>query len=52
VGAWKNIKRGWGILSSHTRFEVKDGAYVGFWRDLRCGDKAIKEAALLVCMML
>jgi hypothetical protein len=24
VGLWKNIRRGWGKFSSHTRFEVGD----------------------------
>jgi hypothetical protein len=26
VGLWKNIIRGWGKFSSHTRFEMGDGS--------------------------
>ena len=43
VGAWKNIKRGWGMFSSHTKFEVRDGAKVRFWHDLWFGDKALRK---------
>jgi hypothetical protein len=25
VGLWKNIRRAWGIFSSHIKFEVRDG---------------------------
>jgi hypothetical protein len=44
VGVWKNIRRGWGMYSSHTRFDVGDGVSARFWNDLWCGDKALKEA--------
>jgi hypothetical protein len=44
VGFWKNIIRGWGKVSSHTRSEVGDGANIRFWHDLRCEDMALKEA--------
>ena len=44
VGLWKNIKRAWGIFSSHTKFEVRDGYKVRFWHNLLCGNKALKEA--------
>jgi hypothetical protein len=30
MGLWKNIMRGWGKFSSHTRFEVGDGSEVRF----------------------
>jgi hypothetical protein len=30
-----------GMFSSHTRFEVRDGAKVRFWHDMWCGDKAL-----------
>lgn len=46
VGVWKNIRRGWGICSSHTRFDVEDGVNVRFWHDLWCGDKTLKKAFL------
>jgi hypothetical protein len=36
VGIWKNIRRGWGMFSSHYRFEVGDGNNVRFWHEL-CG---------------
>jgi hypothetical protein len=44
VGFWKNIMRGWGKVSSHTRFEVGDGSNIRFWHDLWCEDMALKEA--------
>jgi hypothetical protein len=37
VGLWKNIRRGWGKFSSHTRFEVEDGSKVSFWHDCVVG---------------
>jgi hypothetical protein len=46
VGLWKNIIKGWGKFSSHTRFEVGDGFKVRFLHDLWCGDMASKEAFL------
>jgi hypothetical protein len=30
VGHWKNIRRGWEELSSHTRFEMGDGSKIQF----------------------
>jgi len=33
VGVWKNIIRGLGIYSSHTRFDVGDGVNAKFWHD-------------------
>jgi hypothetical protein len=35
---------GWGMYSSHTRFEVGDCTNFRFWHDLWCGDKVLKEA--------
>jgi hypothetical protein len=35
---------GWGMFSSHTKFEVGDGFNIILWYDLWCGDKALKEA--------
>jgi hypothetical protein len=34
VGLWKNIKRSWGVFSSHARFEVGDGFKISFRHDL------------------
>jgi hypothetical protein len=50
LGLWKNIRRGWGKFSSHTKFEVRDCSNVDFWHNLWCGDKALKEG-LPVCYM-
>jgi hypothetical protein len=38
VGLRKNIRRGWGKFSSHTKFEVGDGSKIRFWPDLWCED--------------
>ena len=43
AGIWKNIMRGWGKFSSHTKFEVGDGTKVRFWHDLWREDKALKK---------
>jgi hypothetical protein len=43
VGLWKNIKRGWGEFSSHTRFEVDDGSKIRFWH-VWCEDQTLKVA--------
>jgi hypothetical protein len=29
-GLWKNIRRGWGEFSSHTRFEIDNGFKIDF----------------------
>jgi hypothetical protein len=34
VGIWKNIRKYWGMFSSHTRFEVGDDTNVRMWHDL------------------
>ena len=31
VGLWKNIRRGWRLFFSHTRFELRDGSNIRFW---------------------
>jgi hypothetical protein len=38
-GGLKNIRRGWEMFCSHTRFDVGDGTNVRFWHDLWCRDK-------------
>jgi hypothetical protein len=30
VGIWKNIRRGWGMFSSHIRFEVGNASKIRF----------------------
>jgi hypothetical protein len=44
VGLWKNIRRGWGNFSCHTRFEVEDDSEIRFWHDQWCEDMALKKA--------
>lgn len=44
VGLWKNIKKGWRMISSHTRFQMGDGFKIRFWHDVWCREKALKEA--------
>jgi hypothetical protein len=48
VGLRKNIRRGWGKLYSHTKFEVGDGFKFRFWHDLWYGDMALKDAFLVL----
>jgi hypothetical protein len=43
VGLWKNIKKGWRMFSSHTRFKLGDGSNIRFYHDVWCGEKALKE---------
>jgi hypothetical protein len=44
VGLWKNIRRGWSVLFSHTRFELGNGSKISFWDDLWCGDLPLRVA--------
>jgi hypothetical protein len=44
VGLWKNIRRGWSLFCSHTRFELGDGSRISFWDDVWCGQWLLKEA--------
>jgi hypothetical protein len=44
VGLWKNIRRGWRLFSSHTRFELGNGSRTSFWDDVWCGQWPLKEA--------
>lgn len=46
VGLWKNIRRSWKMIFSHTRFEMGDGSKIRFWHDVWHGEKALKEAFL------
>jgi hypothetical protein len=44
VGLWKNIKKGWSLFCSHTRFEPGDGSKIRFWNDVWCGELSLKVA--------
>ena len=46
VGFWKNIRRGWGEFSCHTKFEVEDDFKIRLWHNLWCRDRVLKEAYL------
>jgi hypothetical protein len=37
VGLWKNIKRGWRMFYSYTRFELGDESKLRFWHDVVWG---------------
>jgi hypothetical protein len=43
VGAWKHIRRGWGVLSSFVKYEVRDEFKIRYWHALWCGDQPLKE---------
>jgi len=34
VGLWKNIRKGWSLFSSHTRFILGNGSRIRFWDDV------------------
>ncbi|KAG2723320.1 hypothetical protein I3760_02G165000 [Carya illinoinensis] len=44
VGIWKHIRRGWGVFANRTRFLVGEGTGIKFWRDIWCGEAALKDA--------
>jgi len=44
VGLWKNIRKGWSLFSSHTRFILGNGSRIRFWDDVWCGEMPLKEA--------
>jgi hypothetical protein len=43
VGLWKNIRKGWNLFFSHTRFELGDGSKIIFLNDVWCGELPLKE---------
>jgi hypothetical protein len=38
------LERAGGLLSSHTRFDMRDGSKITFWDDMWCADSSLKEA--------
>jgi hypothetical protein len=48
VGLWKNIKRGWDLFFSHTRFELGDGFKIRFGENMWCREMTLKEAFLVL----
>jgi hypothetical protein len=34
VGLWKNIRKGWSLFCSHTRFILGHGSRIRFWYDV------------------
>jgi hypothetical protein len=44
VGLWKNIRRGWSLLYSLTRFDLGDGSKIRFWDNVWCGESPLKVA--------
>ncbi|XP_042974564.1 uncharacterized protein LOC122306191 [Carya illinoinensis] len=44
VGVWKHIRRGWGVFVRHTKLVAGEGTHVKFWRDIWCGEEALKDA--------
>jgi hypothetical protein len=43
VGLWKNIRKGWSLFSSHSRFILGNGSRIRFWDDVWCGEMPLKE---------
>jgi len=41
----ENIRRGWSLFFSHTRFELGDRSNIRFWDDVWCGELTLKEAS-------
>jgi len=44
VGLWKNIRKGWSLFNSHTRFILGNGSRIRFWDDVWCGEMPLKKA--------
>jgi hypothetical protein len=44
VGMWKNIRRGWEVLSKFLKYEMRDESKISFWHDLWYGDHPLKES--------
>ena len=43
VSLWKYIRRVWGQLSWHVKFDVGSGTRLKFWHDLWCGEAVLQE---------
>lgn len=46
---WKKIRKGWGKLSTHSKFQVGDGSKIKFCYDWGCEDRTLQETFLVVC---
>lgn len=46
VGVWKAIRKEWEGIHCRSRFIVRNGRKVKFWKDLWCKDQTLKEAFL------
>jgi len=44
VGLWKNIRKGWSLLCSHTRLMLGNGSRIRSGDDVWCGKVPLKEA--------
>ncbi|KAF5461636.1 hypothetical protein F2P56_017715 [Juglans regia] len=44
VAIWKHIRKGWGAFSSHFILVLGRGSRIKFWRDIWCGNEALKDA--------
>jgi hypothetical protein len=44
VGLWKNIRKGWSLLCSHTRLILGNGSRIRFWDNVWCGKVPLKVA--------
>ncbi|KAG7990850.1 hypothetical protein I3843_02G045100 [Carya illinoinensis] len=43
VGMWKQIRRGWRMFANNTKLLVGEGTRISFWRDIWCGEEALKD---------
>jgi hypothetical protein len=50
VGLWKNIRKGWSLFCSHTRFILGNGSMIRFW-DMMCGvERCLSRKLSRFCM--
>ena len=41
---WKEIRKDWATLFVNSRFLIRDGSRVRFWKDFWCGEEALCRA--------